>query len=381
MVTSAFSEFKALGFDNQRLMPREWLRLAEIRRSYFLRRPNLPLHCGTRDGRNISSKAALLVERATSSSSKYQIYISNSNDPYLNLSIEHFLLQESAQHSTILFLYVNRPCVVIGRNQNPWLEANLKLLAGPIRPSVWTDEGSINSGPPTLVDLVRRRSGGGTVFHDYGNVNYSVICPTADFTRDKHVEMVVEAIRHDNERARVNDRHDIVLDQGDLLPSEGIPDPNNTHKTAFQPSSPKFPPLKVSGSAYKLTRTRSLHHGTCLINSPNINGISAYLHSAASPFLKARGVDSVRTPVANVYASYQPHAIARFMKQVVEVFGKKYKLSQFTPAVLEEAQTSLEMLHGEEWVCGTVGDDVADVPMIEAGVKELKVWDFQTILS
>ena len=355
-------------------MPQEWLRLIAIRNNHFLYRPGPSLICGTRFRRSISSRAASFVERARSSSSKYQIYISHSNDPYLNLSIEHFLLQESTQHSTVLFLYVNRPCVVIGRNQNPWLEANLKLLAGPIRPSVWTDEGSITSGPFTLVDLVRRRSGGGTVFHDYGNVNYSVICPTADFTRDKHVEMVVRAIRRDNDRARVNERHDIVLDQGNRLPPEAIPDPNDTYETAFQPFSPKLPPLKVSGSAYKLTRTRSLHHGTCLINSPNINGISAYLHSAARPFLKARGVDSVRTPVANVYASYQPNAIPRFMKHVVEAFGKKYELSQFAPGILEEAQTSLELLQGEEWVCGAVGDHVAEIPMIEAGVKELKVW-------
>src|SRR5262245_31249272 len=72
----------------------------------------------------LSSFASL----ATRSSSQHQIYQSHSTDPFVNLSIENFLLENSPNNSSILFLYINRPCVVIGRNQNPWLEANLQLL-------------------------------------------------------------------------------------------------------------------------------------------------------------------------------------------------------------------------------------------------------------
>ena len=323
--------------------------------------------------KSLSSAASSFAKHATSSASKYQIFLSRSNDPFLNLSIEHFLLQKTPQHSTILFLYINRPCVVIGRNQNPWLEANLKLLAGPIQTSAWTGNGAIVPGPPRLVDLVRRRSGGGTVFHDLGNINYSVICPTADFTRDKHVEMVVRAIRQDNDRARVNERHDIVLDQGGPLPQEATHNPNDMHKSAYHPTSEKHPPLKVSGSAYKLTRTRSLHHGTCLINSPNIAGISAYLQSAVRPFLKARGVDSVRTPVANVYPNYQPPAMSRFTEHVVGAFAKQYALQDFSASNLVKAQGSLDFQFGRDWVCGAVGEYLADVPEIREGVQELQV--------
>ena len=81
------------------------------------------------------------------------------------------MLQKSSPESAILFLYVNRPSIIIGRNQNPWLEVNLALLSqGRNKPE---------TEPPGLgvVDLVRRRSGGGTVFHDEGNVNWSIICP------------------------------------------------------------------------------------------------------------------------------------------------------------------------------------------------------------
>ena len=222
-----------------------------------------------------------------------QSYISTSRDPCLNLSIEHHLLQKSSPDSVILFLYVNRPSIIIGRNQNPWLEVNLALLQRSGKPP--------ETGPPSLgaIDLVRRRSGGGTVFHDEGNVNWTVICPSAKFTRDKHAEMVVRALRERGiQRARVNERHDIVLDQGDCAVEYDL-DPQDTHITAYtDESAPR--PLKVSGSAYKLTRGRALHHGTCLLNSPNLHIIPQYLHSPAKPYIRARGVESVSSPVGNI---------------------------------------------------------------------------------
>ena len=244
-----------------------------------------------------------------------QSYISTSRDPYLNLSIEHHLLQKSAPESAILFLYINRPSIIIGRNQNPWLEVNLALL----NPASRGDHPETE--PPGLgakVDLVRRRSGGGTVFHDEGNVNWTVICPSADFTRDKHAEMVVRALRSCGvERARVNARHDIVLDQG----KRGTPtDPEDTHSTPYEATDFDTPrPLKVSGSAYKLTRMRALHHGTCLLNSPNLNVIPDYLHSPAKPYITARGVESVSSPVGNILLSNED-----FISAVQNHFSRQY---------------------------------------------------------
>ena len=200
-------------------------------------------------------------------SSQTQLYVSHSRDPLFNLSLEHRLLQTSHPESTILLLYANRPCVVFGRNQNPWLEANLDALGA---------DG---------IQLVRRRSGGGTVFHDEGNVNFSVICPPARFDRDRHAEMVVRALKKlGRPGVRVNGRHDIVMDVVSADPKDDL-----ATRT-----------FKVSGSAYKLTRLRSLHHGTCLLRSPNLGLISALLRSPAEPFIQARGVESVRSPVANV---------------------------------------------------------------------------------
>lgn len=253
---------------------------------------------------------------------KLQIYQSTSSDPYINLSIEHHLLQHSHPDSTVLFLYTNRPCVVIGRNQNPWLEVNLNLLRKGITPPGKDDHGALRQ----KVDLVRRRSGGGTVFHDEGNVNWSVICPPPNFDRDKHAEMVVRALHNLDIRGtpRVNERHDIVLDVD-----------NTTYK--------------ISGSAYKLTRQRSLHHGTCLLSSPNLKNISDILKSPAEPYIKARGVESVRSKVRNVEIGND-----EFISAVVDEFQNMYGDVSDGDMLVHEASSR-------------------EVPKIEKGIAELMV--------
>ncbi len=308
----------------------------------------------------------------------YQIHVSRSLDPFLNLSVEHYLLQNSPPASTVLFLYVNRPCVVIGRNQNPWLEVDLNLLKKP-RPTnrIQHADGKPISPPWENVQLVRRRSGGGTVFHDEGNVNYSVICPTANFTRDKHAEMVTKAIRKTNLRARVNERHDIVLDQGGVLEEEDWPEATDMHRTIFHPNSEERRPLKVSGSAYKLTRQRSLHHGTCLLASADLAGISQYLRSPSQSFIKARGVDSVRSPIANVCVDpgKSTETYSRdFQIEVIRVFQELYGI-QRPPFVGSEKMHDGEVHRDGDGKCITsmIGERFNDADEIRDGMKELKV--------
>ncbi|KAH8883031.1 hypothetical protein GQ53DRAFT_433550 [Thozetella sp. PMI_491] len=267
-------------------------------------------------------------------SDRVQIYRSPFHDPYLNLSIEHHLLQKSHPDSTVLFLYVNTPCVVVGRNQNPWLEVNLRALRAGIPAQTAGDSAlSAETGP---VPLVRRRSGGGTVFHDRGNVNWTVICPPAVFDRDRHAEMVVRALgRLGVQGVRVNERHDIVQD--------------------VQRSDGRSSTFKVSGSAYKLTRLRSLHHGTCLLSSPNLGRIGSLLRSPAEPYIKARGVESVRSPVRNVGVDIQG-----FNDAVIEEFGAMYgevDLSGADDAVAElseeeNVKKGLAELHSPDWIYG-----------------------------
>lgn len=320
--------------------------------------------------RMLSSVATAFQDFVTRPTSRYQIYTSRSQNPYLNLSIEHFLLQSTPADSTVLFFYVDRPSVVIGRNQNPWLEANLRLLPDGHVFENWQADGKTSRNTRTSVDLVRRRSGGGAVFHDTGNVNYCVICPPQDFTRDKHAEMIVEAIRRDNPRARVNERHDIVLDQGPPDLSISQPEPTNMHETRY--CRDQQPSLKVSGSAYKLTRTRSLHHGTCLLDSPNLVTLLQHLKSPARAFIKAKGVDSVRSPVGNVYSAFQPDASGRFQQRVLEAFASRYGLGADCTEAFLQARKGLEVFYGSNWVCGSLDETVVNIPKVNAGMSELQ---------
>ncbi|KPM43409.1 hypothetical protein AK830_g3154 [Neonectria ditissima] len=276
--------------------------------------------------RTSSGSRRCFTEAASHPSNRIQVYTSASQDPFLNLSIEHHLLQNTPADSTVLILYTNAPCVVFGRNQNPWMEVNLSRLAQ-IRDSpssvAW-------SGGP--VQLVRRRSGGGAVFHDGGNVNFSVICPPAVFDRDRHANMVVRALAAlGRPNTRVNERHDIVMD----VPG----DPIGT--------------FKISGSAYKLTRLRSLHHGTCLLRSPNLNNISGMLRSPAEAFIKTRGVDSVRSPVRNVDIDN-----AAFEAAVADEFALMYGECQVTETLNEEAlnipniRKGYDELQSRSWIYG-----------------------------
>ncbi|KAF2117883.1 hypothetical protein BDV96DRAFT_489278 [Lophiotrema nucula] len=283
---------------------------------------------------------------------KVQSYVSSSSDPYLNLSIEDHILQKSSPDSTILFLYTNRPCVVIGRNQNPWLEVNLRLLNAATAASDVSYH--IKSEPPAIgnVDLVRRRSGGGTVFHDEGNVNWSITCPRSDFTRDKHAEMVVRALRKLGvERARVNERHDIVLDLGE---KKHAVDAQDTHQTPYtvEEGDPRRP-LKVSGSAYKLTRGRALHHGTALVASPNLHIIGQYLKSPAKEYIEAKGVESVSSPITNMGLEN-----SAFEKGVQDAFATMYATTGSAPVI------------------ETVGKEYLNIPEIKKGYDELLTPDW-----
>ncbi|RAQ99378.1 lipoate-protein ligase a [Stemphylium lycopersici] len=306
------------------------------------RRPWPPKRCvGQRQRRLYSS----FTEKLADPANKLQSYISTSSDPYLNLSVEDHILRKSPADSTILFLYVNRPCVVIGRNQNPWSEVNLAILNA----ARGTNDPK-DSEPPGIgtVDLVRRRSGGGTVFHDEGNLNWSITCPRSDFTRDKHAEMVVRALRKLGiERARVNERHDIVLDQGNQKwPSDSA----NTHRTPYTIHQGSLPrPLKVSGSAYKLTRQRALHHATTLLSSPNLHIIPHYLRSPAKNVIRAQGVESVSSPVSNIGLD-----VETFQHRLQEEFAAMYA-GLGPPSIVE-----------------TVGDEFLNIPDIRKGYDELQ---------
>ncbi|KAI1988055.1 hypothetical protein LOZ53_002547 [Ophidiomyces ophidiicola] len=307
-------------------------------------------------------------------SAEHQIYQSLTTDPYINLSIENYLYKNTPNESKILFLYVNRPTVVIGRNQNPWLETNLHLLDR--RGSLERD--TIYSGPP--ITLLRRKSGGGTVFHDEGNLNFSVICPKPIFHRDKHAEMVVRALHKlGAANTSVNARHDIVMSQGTSYQPPAREVVKVSMNDAESPPVEKTPrAVKISGSAYKLSSFRALHHGTCLIESPNLNAIGSFLRSPARPYLRAKGVESVRSPIGNVCSSLGGRTGANLMQSLVAGIMEEFALMYNVEA---DALFSAQDLHnepgfrsGSNWTVGAfTNNTVVGVEEIEENIREFQV--------
>lgn len=184
------------------------------------------------------------------------IYISQSNNIYFNLAFENWLFLEKLQDKKILFLWQNAPCVVIGRAQNPWLECNLEAMK---------DDN---------IPVVRRQSGGGTVYHDYGNLNYTIISPKKEHDVKANLELVCNAVKKLGINVYPNERNDIVIDHDDFT-------------------------YKVSGSAFREKKDRAFHHGTLLINT-DTSKLYNYLHQPIDKSLDTKGVKSHRSKVLNL---------------------------------------------------------------------------------
>lgn len=167
--------------------------------------------------------------------------------------MEECLLDRAARGEQILFLWRSRPAVIIGKNQNPWREANL----------VWLSE--------TDTALARRCSGGGTVYHDEGNLNYAFIMPRETYEADTLFDTVLS-----------------------VLAALGITGERSSRTTLAVDG------YKVSGNAFCLRRGGALHHGTLLIRSD-----LSRLHQAldAPPWsFTTRATPSVPATVQNLSA-------------------------------------------------------------------------------
>ena len=256
------------------------------------------------------------TDRILEPRNRVQAYISRCLDPCINLALEKYIFKTSGPDTFVLLFYVNKPSVIIGRNQNPWLEVNLDLIRRGISLQNESSSTPVDQRP---IELVRRISGGGTVFHDEGNVNWTVICPPASFTRDKHAEMITRALQKLGKgRVQVNERHDITLLEGT---SSGLRVNSSENQAPTNDMSSQITRAKkISGSAYKLTRLRALHHGTCLLSSPNLDYISQYLKSPAKPYIQARGVESVSSPIANIGVNPEDF-IEATSKEFFKIYG------------------------------------------------------------
>lgn len=234
-------------------------------------------------------------------------YESGSFDPFRNLAIEQHLLETVESGCCLLYLWQNRNTVVVGRNQNPWAQCRVALLES---------EGG---------HLARRLSGGGAVYHDLGNLNFTFLVPTADYDLKKQQRVLLEAVRRFGILAELSGRNDLAADG-----------------------------RKFSGNAFYRNGPRSYHHGTLLVD---VDGgkLARYLTPPKAK-LEAKGVDSVRARVVNL-KELCPEITVDGLKQALtdafeEVYGLKSAPRAWTAADESRVAELREQYAGWPWRFG-----------------------------
>ena len=179
------------------------------------------------------------------------IVVSNSFNPWYNLAVEEMLLHGIRQQETVLYLWQNHNTVVIGRNQNAWKECRWELLH---------QEGG---------KLARRLSGGGAVFHDRGNLNFTFLAHRKYYDLEKQLQVILDAVAGLGIPAKFSGRNDILA------------------------AGRKF-----SGNAFYKDGDRAYHHGTILV-AVDFTKLSRYLQVSKEK-MATKGIDSVQSRVINL---------------------------------------------------------------------------------
>lgn len=202
-------------------------------------------------------------------------YQSVSNDPWRNLAYEEYLLNHLAQEQVVLYLWQNERTVVIGANQNPFSEVNLEKLE---------QEGG---------KLARRMSGGGAVYHDLGNLNFTFIVPKQYFNFTRQISVIISALNKLGIVAVFSGRNDIIVAN-----------------------------KKMSGNAFYHRDLQSLHHGTILVNTDFVKMVE-YLN-VDSDKIKTKGIKSVRSRVINLQDICENLTINSLVDALRRAFIKEY---------------------------------------------------------
>ena len=215
-------------------------------------------------------------------------YESGSFDPFGNLAMEQHLLETVAGGCCLLYLWQNENTVVVGKNQNPWAECRVSLLE---------EEGG---------RLARRLSGGGAVFHDLGNLNFTFLVPTEDYDLQKQQRVLLEACRSFGVPAELSGRNDLTADG-----------------------------RKFSGNAFYHNGPRSYHHGTLLVDVDGAK-LARYLTPSKAK-LESKGVPSVRSRVVNLKELCPSITVDGLKQALVNAFESVYGLES-VPRVFSEAE-------------------------------------------
>lgn len=206
------------------------------------------------------------------------IYIYNNNtNPYFNLAAEEYVLKNF--DDDCFMLWRNEPSIIIGKNQNTLSEVNYEYVK------------------ENNIAVVRRLSGGGAVFHDLGNINFTFISNSdrESFNNfHKFTEPIITVLNNLGVKAEFSGRNDITIDG-----------------------------KKISGNAQYNNKDRILHHGTLLFSS-NMTDLSAALKVKAAKF-EGKGVKSVASRVTNISEHLKtPLNIIEFKDLIMEYIMQRY---------------------------------------------------------
>lgn len=224
--------------------------------------------------------------------------VNECKNPYFNLALEEYALHYLDPSVDYVIIWQNEPSVIIGRNQNTIEEINTEYIR------------------KHQINVVRRLSGGGAVYHDLGNLNYTLIVQSdQDVTTSfrKFTEPVIEALRSLGVPAEFSGRNDIVIDG-----------------------------KKFSGNAQYWSKDRLLHHGTLLFNS-DLAVVQEALN-VQNEKLHSKGIKSVRSRVTNIYPYLKtPLSIEEFKSILLEhllqgefTTKREYILSEKDLATIEK---------------------------------------------
>ncbi len=226
----------------------------------------------------------------------------------MNLALEQWLTEKVQRDELLLYLWQNERTVVIGRNQNAWKEVDLEALTG--------DGGK----------LARRFSGGGAVYHDLGNLNFSICVHRDNYDVERQLEVIAEAVR-----------------------SFGIP-AERTGRNDLEAYGKKF-----SGNAFLKTEQGCCHHGTLMLRVDE-ERLGRYL-TVSKAKLASKGVDSVRARVGNL-TDWCPDLTAERLSvalrgAIARVYDLPIEVLDLTKALQsEEVLAKAAYLQSWDWLYG-----------------------------
>jgi len=225
-----------------------------------------------------------------------RVLVSQTTDPFFNIATEEWLFRTGDISVPTLYLWRNEPTVVIGRCQNPWKECNIQKMKA---------EG---------VHLTRRYSGGGAVYQDLGNTNFTFLTSMDNHDKERNSGIIIRALSKFGVSAETSGRNDIITGG-----------------------------LKVSGAAYKLSPPRALHHGTLLINV-DLGALAGLLHPNKLK-LMSKGIHSVSSRVTNLQVLNKDITHHSLSEAIVTAFCEHYSAGTVKPDILDhEALSKIESL-------------------------------------